>query len=68
MEALESLYPDLSIGGFIIIDDFGAVPGCRQAVLDYRQNHHIREEIHEIDWEAVFWRREASVERNGPRL
>ena len=68
MEALESLYPDLSTGGFIIIDDFGAVPGCRQAVLDYRQRHHIREEIHEIDWEAVFWRREASVERNGPRL
>jgi len=61
MEALESLYPDLSTGGFIIIDDFGAVPGCRQAVLDYRQRHHIREEIHEIDWEAVFWRREASV-------
>jgi len=62
MEALESLYPGLSIGGFIIIDDFGAVPGCRQAVLDYRQSHHIREEIREIDWTAVYWPRAAVYE------
>ena len=57
MEALESLYPGLSTGGFIIIDDFGAVPECRQAVLDYRRSRHIYDEIREINWTAVYWRR-----------
>ena len=57
-EALVNLYPGLSASGYIIIDDFGAVPACRQAVLDYRQTHCIKEEIREIDWTGVYWQRE----------
>lgn len=57
-EALVNLYPGLSPGGYIIIDDFGAVPACRQAVLDFRQLSCIKEQIREIDWTAVYWRRE----------
>ena len=34
--ALESLYPKLSPGGFVVIDDYGGMPPCRQAVEDYR--------------------------------
>ncbi len=56
--ALESLYPKLSIGGFIIIDDFNAFQFCKKAVLDYRQANKINEDIIEIDKEAVFWRKE----------
>jgi O-methyltransferase len=55
--ALESLYPDLSPGGFIVIDDYGAIPQCRQAVADFRAANGIEEEIREIDWTGAYWRR-----------
>ena len=59
--ALESLYPDLSPGGFVVIDDYGneAIPQCRQAVEDFRAANGIDEEIREIDWTGVYWRRRA---------
>ncbi len=58
MDALKNLYSKLSVGGFIIVDDWGAVPSCKQAVLDYRKQHNITEEIQEIDWSGVYWRKE----------
>jgi hypothetical protein len=58
MNALENLYPNLSCGGYIIIDDYGCVPACRRAVDDYREMHGIRETICAIDWTGVFWQRE----------
>jgi O-methyltransferase len=57
--ALEALYPKLSIGGYLIVDDYGAIPGCRQAVEDYRRDNGIAEPLVEIDWTGVYWRREA---------
>src|SRR3954469_17633661 len=30
--ALDALYPKLSPGGFVVVDDYGAIPGCKQAV------------------------------------
>jgi hypothetical protein len=35
-EALTALYPKLSPGGFVIVDDFGLLPPCRKAVSGYR--------------------------------
>ena len=35
MDGLTNLYPQLSVGGFLIVDDYGYEP-CRQAVADYR--------------------------------
>jgi O-methyltransferase len=55
--ALDALYPRLMPGGFLIVDDYGAVPGCKQAVHDYRRKHGIAEEIVPIDWAGVFWRK-----------
>ena len=55
--ALDALYPRLRPGGFLIVDDYGAVPACRQAVQDYRAKHGIAEEIVEIDWAGVYWRK-----------
>src|SRR6185503_17612375 len=49
MDALVHLYPKLSVGGYAIIDDWGAVEGCRLAVLDYRKQKNITEEIITID-------------------
>lgn len=56
--ALESLYPKLAIGGFVIIDDFNAFQFCKNAVLDYRLANDINESMIEIDNEAIFWRKE----------
>lgn len=59
MDAVDSLYPKLSPGGFLIVDDYGAVEGCRKAIHDYRDRHGIRDEIVPIDWTGVYWRRAA---------
>ncbi len=61
---LESLYPGLSVGGYLIIDDFGLIPECRAAVHDYRREQGITEPLEEIDWNGVRWRRERPP---GPR-
>jgi hypothetical protein len=57
IDALTALYPKLAPGGFLIVDDYGAVPACRAAVHDYRNQHDIQEDLHEIDWTGVYWRR-----------
>jgi O-methyltransferase len=57
IEALGALYPMLSVGGYVIVDDYGAVPGCRGAVDDFREEHGITEPIVPIDWTGAFWRR-----------
>jgi hypothetical protein len=56
MDALTNLYPGLSPGGFVIIDDFAFDP-CRQAVEDFRALHGIVDPIEKIDWTGVYWRR-----------
>lgn len=56
-DALVQLYERVSPGGFVIIDDFGAVPGCRQATLDFRAARHIVEPILDIDGMGVFWQK-----------
>lgn len=55
--SLEALYPRLSPGGFVIIDDYGFIPACRSAVDDYRERNNIDASIHPIDWTGVFWRK-----------
>jgi hypothetical protein len=60
MDALDHLYPRLSVGGYLIVDDYGAISQCRQAVHDYRAAHGIEEKILPIDWTCVFWRRTGS--------
>lgn len=57
MDALVNLYPKLSVGGYLIVDDYGAVTACRQAVHDYREAHGVHDEIRSIDWTGVFWQR-----------
>lgn len=57
MDTLTHLYPKVSIGGYIIVDDFGAVPACAQAVYDYRAAHGITEPIYYMDWTGVYWQK-----------
>lgn len=58
MEALVHLYPRLSVGGYLIVDDY-ALPRCRRAVDDFRADAGITEPIERIDWTGVYWRRQA---------
>lgn len=56
MDALRPLYPRVSAGGFVIIDDYN-LPMCRKAVSDYRAEHGITDEIVPIDDAGVYWRK-----------
>jgi O-methyltransferase len=57
-DVLNALYPKVSKGGFIIVDDYGDIPSCKAAVDDYRAEHEITEPLQPIDKNGVFWRRE----------
>jgi len=55
--ALEQLYPRLSPGGFVIIDDYGAIQHCARAVTDFRAKHGIVEPLQQVDWTGIWWQR-----------
>jgi O-methyltransferase len=57
-DALESLYDKVSPGGFVVIDDYGALAVCRRAVDEFRARRGIVDPIHTIDWTGVFWRKQ----------
>ncbi|MEU3508224.1 TylF/MycF family methyltransferase [Streptomyces longwoodensis] len=56
LHTLETLYPKLSPGGFVIVDDYH-IPVCREAVHDWRLRHGVRDAIEDIDGLGAFWRR-----------
>jgi O-methyltransferase len=56
IDALRNLYPGLSPGGFVIIDDY-SIENCRRAVTDFRSANGIRAPLEGIDWSAVRWRK-----------
>ena len=62
MDALEALYPKLSLGGYVIVDDYGNIPQCKEAVTDFRNAHGIIDPIESIDWTGVYWQRSTDPE------
>lgn len=54
---LQALYPNLSPGGYVIVENFGALATCRQAMDDYRLANRITEELPPIDWAGAYWQR-----------
>lgn len=46
---LEHLYPRLSPGGILIIDDYGAFPGSRLATDEYAAEHRLNWYLHRVD-------------------
>jgi glycosyltransferase involved in cell wall biosynthesis len=56
--SLDALYPKLSPGGFIVIDDLYFLPPCQQAVADYRSRFGITAPMQKVDWNAGWWRKE----------
>jgi O-methyltransferase len=58
MDALRLLYPKLSVGGYVIIDDYW-LPNCRAAVDAFRAAEGIEDELVQVDRAIVYWRRTA---------
>lgn len=56
MDAFTNLYPNLSVGGYLVVDDYN-ISSCRQAVHDYRETKGITDQIQFIDECAIYWRR-----------
>jgi hypothetical protein len=57
MDALKNLYPRLSPGGYVIVDDYWNSPPCHRAINDYRRQHGIEEPIVMVDWSGVTWQK-----------
>lgn len=57
MDSLTHLYHKLSIGGYIILDDYFNIACCRQAVDDFRKTNNITDEIKAVDKHAIFWKK-----------
>jgi O-methyltransferase len=55
---LEHLYPKLSRGGVLILDDYFAWVGCKKATDEYRASHNITTPITRIDVDAAYWVKE----------
>jgi O-methyltransferase len=62
LESLNSLYGKLSVGGYCIIDDYYFWPACKEAVDEFRNINNITEEIINIDWCGIYWRKEKDNE------
>jgi O-methyltransferase len=58
-DALRNLYDGLSVGGWVIIDDYSDIPACQQAVSDFRTENDITEPIIEVDWTGVCWQKQS---------
>ena len=58
IQALQALFPKVPPGGFVIVDDYYAVPACKRAVDDYRLEHGIEGDLVQVDDFCVFWRRQ----------
>jgi hypothetical protein len=54
MDALVALYPKVTGGGYVIVDDYH-LPACKKAIHDYRNKNNINDELVRIDDLAVYW-------------
>jgi len=59
MDSLVNLYPKVSVGGYVIIDDYGEDQWthCRQAVCDFRKKYDVREMLVKVDTKCYYWKR-----------
>jgi O-methyltransferase len=57
MDTLDALYCKVSAGGFVIIDDYGVLLPCQQAVNDFRERRGITAPLEQADCSGVFWRK-----------
>lgn len=56
-DALSALYPRVSTGGFVVIDDYWAFEPCRLAVDTFLSEQGAAPELLRIDWIGVCWQK-----------
>lgn len=55
-DCLVNLYDRVVEGGIVIIDDWGVLPPCKQAVIDFfEERNQPLPNMTTIDWSGVFW-------------
>jgi hypothetical protein len=57
MNGLIALYDKISLGGYVIIDDYHTFEPCKLATHDFRSTHKISEKIVDIDGSGIYWRK-----------
>jgi len=59
MDGLSNLYDKLSVGGYVIIDDYGEDHWtyCRKAVDEFRASREIRDPLIRVDSSCYYWQR-----------
>ena len=62
MDGLVNLYPNLSVGGFLLLDDYYHIPASAAATEDYRARHNITEPIVRVDNYSGLWRKTAPMD------
>lgn len=62
MDALRNLYDKVSPGGFVIVDDYNAVPACKRAIHDFRAERNIFDPLIGIDQDGVYWRKSGAAQ------
>jgi O-methyltransferase len=54
---LETFYPLVNPGGYVVIDDYGTWPGARRATDEYRRAVGDRSRLRRIDHTGRYWRK-----------
>jgi hypothetical protein len=60
---LKELYPKVSVGGFVIIDDYNRFVDCKLAVDRFRAEENSTELLIAIDNLSVYWQKSTSMAR-----
>jgi O-methyltransferase len=56
-DTLVAMYDRVAPGGFVIIDDYGALEPCRLAVDEFLAERGLDVELHQVDGTRVCWRK-----------
>ena len=56
-DTLVALYDRVAPGGFVIVDDYGALKPCRLALDEFLAERGLDVELHQVDWTRVCWRK-----------
>jgi O-methyltransferase len=59
LECLDLLYDKVVEGGFVIVDDYGYLQCCRDAVDEFRAARGIVDPICWVDGSGIYWRKGA---------
>jgi O-methyltransferase len=56
--ALNNLYAKVTIGGYVIVDDYHVVKGCKQAIHDFLDREGLLPTLIEIDGVGIYWQKQ----------